>query len=195
MEKFLEICSQLGVDNISLRADKLAASIPALCSDSILFFICGHDFIFKPHILKFTGIANLFIAEHGEFPVNIYPECRTAVLALLGNPTLSASIEGTSVGATAGVPVRFDPALMRRQGGVQAGGVGNYNLQTKALELMVTHPRGMDFQGTIRNEIIPKFNASYAKRGTVSDLTKETLTQMRTALTPYWGADIRNLGL
>jgi len=180
MKRFLEICGQLGVDDVAARAGKLAASIPALCSDSIL---------------KFTGIPSLFIAEHSQFELNIYPDCRNAILALLGNPTISASIEGTPTGATAGVPVRFDPALMRRQGGVQPGGVGNYNLQTKALEMVVTHARGLDYQGTITVEIIPKFNSAYAKRGAVSDLTRETLGQMRTALTPYRGTDIPNLGL
>jgi hypothetical protein len=175
MEKFLKVCTDLGVDKVGERPWKLIAAITAQTSDCVLFFICGYDFIFSPNDRKFQGLYALFLADRAPFEINIYPDCRAAIVAALAAP---AGVVG---------------------GGTRAGGVGNYNIQTKALEMVVTHQSGLSFQGSLR-EVVSKSKLAFAQRLAPTtpfqhQLCAKALTDMRNRLTSYWGSEIRTLGL
>jgi hypothetical protein len=196
MKKFLEICSELGLDNVSERAPKLKASIPALQSENVLFFICGSDFILNPSDTKFRGIVNLFINREGSFELNLYPECISAFNSMLSSPSIKASMEGTSAGNISGDQVTYSAAKMVKGPGVRDGGAANYNLQTKALEIVVTHRHGLDKDGALEPQVIQKLKTAFAAPAKpLSGLGQATLSKMREELTPYWGGDIRRLGL
>jgi hypothetical protein len=196
MKRFLQVCSELGLDNVSQRAPRLKASIPALQSENVLFFICGSDFILNPSDTKFKGILDLFIKDTGTFELNLYPNCRSAITAMLSSPSIKASVEGTSAGNISGDPVTYSAAKMVKGPGVRDGGAGNYNLQTKVLEITVTHGHGLDKDSALTNEIIPKLKTAFAAPAKpLSGPGQATFDDMREKLTPYWGGDIRRLGL
>lgn len=196
MKTFLETCSQLGLDNVSQRAPKLKASIPALQSENVLFFICGSDFILNASDTKFQGIVNLFIKPRADFELNLYPGCISAFNSMLSSPSIKASMEGTSAGNISGDQVTYSAAKMVKGPGTRDGGAGNYNLQTKALEIIVTHGQGLDKDGALELEIIPKLKTAFAAPAKpLSGPGLATWSEMREKLTPYWGGDIRRLGL
>jgi hypothetical protein len=128
--------------------------------------------------------------------VNIYPNCRSAFYATLSSPSIKASIEGTSAGKISGAPVTFAAANMVKGAGVRDGGAGNYNLQTRALDVTVTHLEGLDKDTALTSEIIPKLQKAFAAPAKpTTDHAKALLDEMREKLTPYWGGDIKRLGL
>jgi hypothetical protein len=98
--------------------------------------------------------------------------------------------------------------------GVRAGGVGNYNLQTKALDMLLTDAAdGLDRQGMLtggrpqegkrapeavdgRNFTWPRLKAvCLGPSVTPSAISAAYLEQMRANVLPYWGGDTVNLGL
>jgi len=196
MQKLLETCRRLGLDKESQRADRLKSSIPALQSENVLFFICGCDFVYHPGDRKFEGIEALFVNRGGKFELNLYPNCLEEFHKTLSGGPVSASIEGTSVADQPGKQFTFDPAKMQRQAGVRPGGAANYNLQTKALDVLLTHGHGLDKDGALETEIIGKLQGAFAKPvPPVTPLMTFTLDEMRQYLTPYWGPALTPLGL
>jgi len=186
MKKFLETCTDFGVDKISERAPMLKASIPAMLYESLLFFICGYDFIFDANDTKFRGIVDLFVTRGGTFEMNLGPNCLGQFNAMLSNPSISTTIEGTNV--------RIH-SRMGIAGGVQPGGVGNYNLQTQALELLVTSADGLDRQSMLQG-MAEQLKAALAKPASpLNNVGMATMGEMRQSLTPYWGDGIRKLGV
>jgi hypothetical protein len=196
MQTFLSTCRTLGLDQLSLRAQKLQASIPALQSETVLFLICGHDFIHNPSDLKFRGIDELFVQRNSPFELNLYSPCVDEFNRTVKTPGINASIEGTSYADQPGKQVNYDPQVAKKAGGVKPGGVGNYNLQTKALEVIVTHPMGLDKDGALQFEILQKLNTAFAKpAGPLGEIAKGTLADMKDRLRPYWGGGTSVLGL
>jgi hypothetical protein len=196
MQTFLDTCQKLGLDQQSVRGQKLRASIPAQLSDSCLFLICGYDFIQNPNDMKFRGIEQLFVRPQGPFALNLGQSCIADFQNTATNPAVNASVEGTSWMGQPGKKVNFNTALMAKPAGVRDGGAGNYNLQTKALELIVTHGDGLARQSTLSSEIVPKLQFAFAKPpAPLGEITKATLAEMRAALSPFWGASTMMLGL
>src|SRR2546423_1059392 len=200
MQTFLDTCKQLGLDQISERGKKLRASIRAQLNETLLFLICGYDFICNASDVKFRGIEQIFVRRTAPLELNLYGNCIAECNRTLTNPGISASIEGTSWKDKPGQKVNFNPALMNKPAGVRAGGAGNYNLQTKALEVLVTHAEGLDKDGALTLEILPKLKSAFATPvGPMTQFQKdradETLAAMRQALMPYWGAGMAILGL
>jgi len=196
MQRFLEICTQLGLDKINERAIKLKASIPALQSENVLFFICGSDFISDASDTKFKGLVEVFVKPGSKFELNLYPGCLAKFNAMLSDPAIKASMEGSSVADQPGAGVRFNPANMQKAAGVRGGGAANFNLQTKALEVVVTDKEGLDKDGALDAEVIPKLKTAFAKpAAALNAVGMATLADMRDSLTPYWGADLKKLGL
>jgi hypothetical protein len=48
MNNFLSWCQQLGIENLNARAPVLTDAVKALGHESVLFFLCGRDYIYKP---------------------------------------------------------------------------------------------------------------------------------------------------
>jgi len=195
VQTILNTCKTLGLDQLSLRSQKLRASIPALQAENCLFLLCGYDFIHNPNDQKFRGIEQLFVRRNSPFELNLYGGCIAEFNRTLTNPGINASVEGTSWIGRPGQKVSFNPALMAKPAGVRQGGVGNYNLQTKALEVIVTHTEGLDKDGALRLEIVPKLQFAFGKPpAPLGEIAKQTLADMRQTLMPYWGAGTALLG-
>jgi len=145
---------------------------------------------------RLRGIEQLFVRRNSPFELNLYGGCIAEFNRTLTNPGINASVEGTSWMGRPGQKVSFNPALMAKPAGVRQGGVGNYNLQTKALEVIVTHTEGLDKDGALRLEIVPKLQFAFGKPpAPLGEIAKQTLADMRQTLMPYWGAGTALLGL
>ena len=215
MQAFLSICQKLGLDQTTLRERKLRASIPSGMHDTLLFLICGYDFIFYPSDQKFNGIRSVFIESNGAVPLNLYPNCLEEFESTLRPRVVHAAVEGTGwkeqradkVITKPGMQVTFSPDLLKKPIGVRDGGVGNYNLQTKALEVIVTHDEGLNKDSALDVQLIPTLLGVFAlppgpKPGQSASAIRHAemveaqfMDDMRDAVRPYWGAEIVRLGL
>ncbi len=197
MEKFLRVCQAIEVDLVPNRARNLRATIPKMLYETYLYLICGHDFIFFPSDNKFTGLVKVFIDPGGEFHVNLSSDCVEKIHEILQGKDIGVSVEGTSFfNNTSGNYVPGQQVNYKPTGGLRQGGVGNYNLQTKALEYSVNISGGLDHNNTFFSRQVGQFKLAFAAApATASAITEHTLGEMRRALTPYWGGNLRSLGL
>jgi hypothetical protein len=196
MQTFLGICQKLGLDQTALNGQRLRAAIPIGQQENALFLICGYDFIFHPNDRKFQGIGDLFVDRNGPFELNIGKPCVDQFNNILYSPAINASVEGTSWMGGAGKSVKFSSAQMVKAGGVRDGGTGNYNLQTKALEMIVADTEnGLNHQSTL-DMVMPTLLAAFnGPPRAANAMTLATFDEMRASVTPYWGADAMRLGL
>jgi hypothetical protein len=184
MQKFLGYCQELGLNQTTLNGQKLRNGITAGLADCSLFFICAFDFVYNPNDRKFFGIENVFVHMSAPYPLNIGPEFR---------PMFKGALTGAKIGVQPPVLGGRKPMLQPK--GVQFGRVGNYNLQTSALELIVTDKNGMDYDSGLTS-VFPNLKKAFAKPPSpVTEFTQHDLDEMRTAVTPYWGGDTWRLGL
>lgn len=207
MQTFLGICEDLRLGQTSLNRQRLLASLPALLGDTVFFLICGYDFVYHPNDRKFEGIGELFVRPYGPHNINLGKKCVDRFFDMQSSPSFSASVEGTAWLGKPGMRVNFNPAQMRQAGGVRVGGAGNYNLQTKALDMLLTDDKdGLDRQQMITGgrgdeHADNKFTWPRLQRVCLaphvvpSELSEATLAQMRDNVLPYWGGDTINLGL
>ncbi|MBV1880128.1 MAG: hypothetical protein KUG82_00745 [Pseudomonadales bacterium] len=186
MHKFLETCSELGIDKSDQRHKLVCASLNALTYDAILFLICGYEYIHRPSSKKWEGISSLFLAEDGDYAINIYPECREHMQRILGPGNLSLKMKSAY-----GHTDSFDG---QSAGVGQKSGAGDYNLITKALETTLTHHQGLAQQSTLI-EIKAKTKLALQNPKGLSKVGQMTLGEMSQALAPYWGGDLNQLGL
>ena len=183
MERFLEHCTSLGLEQTTLNGQKLQNGIKAGVGECSLFFICGYDFVFHPTDRKFWGIEHLFVQENAPFALNLGPSFRPAFRAALAGDGLV--VHPPRLGGNR-------PDVMPK--GVRMGGAGNYNLQTRALDLLVTDPNGMDYNLGLTS-VIPNLKAAFAKpTPTMGQIAQGEFDEMRSALTYYWGSDLWRLG-
>lgn len=184
MKRFMEHCQTLGLEQTVLNGSKLLNGINAGIGECGLFFICGYDFVFNPSERKFWGIEHIFVQ-------------RGAPLALNLSPSFPAKFAGALKGQGAYVqPPRLGgnrPNLVA--GGLREGGVGNYNLMGRALDLLVTDPDGMDYNQGLTS-VIPNLKAAFAKPSPrLGEHGRAELELMRSVVRPYWGGDTWRLGL
>jgi hypothetical protein len=71
MENLINYATKLGIDSPTNRAPVLEASVKAMCHETVLFFLCGRDYIYSPSDLKITGIEKLFIGPGTPYQINI----------------------------------------------------------------------------------------------------------------------------
>ena len=233
MEQFLRACRALGIDVVGMRAARVRQAIAKQLAETYMFFTCGYDFIFAPSDKKFRGIVSVFIEPNGPLHINISAEYAAGLKKQVYDPDVNVSVEGTSFyqkqvvkNATtyvqSGHAVSFNKDLMRQHGklpGVRAGGAGNYNLQTKALEACMQDNAGaLNAYGkffakdaelkkekkgqqistpSTQIQFVQAFKTpleglSPFKR----ELNDQSLTDIREALLPYWDRDgVAALGL
>lgn len=192
MRRFLEICSELHLDDRAHRATRLRNGIAANLQDAVLFFICGHDFIFDPSDRKFDAIFQLFIRPGGPFVLNLYPKCLTAIARTLNLPDVAVHIEGTPEEG----PGKWSHEIthfVHRGGASAARSAANYNLQTRAIELVVTHDDGLEYQGVL-DQTIRDLKEAF-QSGRTGFMVEETVDEMRQRLAPLWPTPINRLGL
>lgn len=141
MKDFLDFCTRLGVHDIARRARLLRCSVGIGYHDVVLFFICGHDFIFAPADAKFNAIVRLFIGP-GDVPyaLNLSAKGRNEFFRQLMRPEVALHLELAgdhkiqNFGYRGGLSPTRDAA--------------NYNLQTRALDWLaraqVNHENSLD---------------------------------------------------
>jgi hypothetical protein len=193
MQKFLEMCSTFGVNKVKERATRLRACCPHGLDEYFLFFTCGYDFIHAASDLKFRGIMNVFIDRNGELALNLSTDCTNAIKRSVVNPAMNTSLEGTSYADKPGKQVTFNRGHMGQQAGLRTGGVGNFNLQTKALEMTVTHPEGLNTNYAMNNVIKQYEKALDTAPATASNITLGQIARARQILAPYWN-NVSSLG-
>jgi hypothetical protein len=123
MEYFLSQCQKMGIVPQAARRPRLIASVQALSHETMLFFLCGQDYIYYPTDLKLFAIERLFIANGAPFALNVGAGAATTLRNLLRATPVQVHTE------TGGAHVM----AFQRGPGIRAGGVANYNLATKAL--------------------------------------------------------------
>jgi hypothetical protein len=183
MQAFLNKAQKLGLDQTVLNGQKLRNGIQAGLADSSLFFIAAYDFVFNPTDMKFLGIEHLFVQPGAPFLLNLGPNFRPAFKAAL---------------AAEGVRIQrplYETGRMVQEKGVRMLGAANYNLQTKALDLLITHPHGMDYDVGLTS-VMPNLEAAFAQPPSdYSVHTQDDIREMRAAVAHYWGSDTWRLGL
>lgn len=137
MQKFLEHCASFGVQTLENRKALIKRSLTENCNETVVFLTCGYDFIMNATDRKFDGLVELFVNPDGKYPLNVSRTLIDTIRNMTQKPHIAVSYEGRGAGGNSGVGVQLGGGGAAA-GGVRAGGVGNYNLQTKALELVVT---------------------------------------------------------
>jgi len=165
MNNFLSWCQQLGIENLNARAPVLTDAVKALSHESVLFFLCGRDYIYKPSDLKWTGIEALFFGRGKPYELNLPHIALNSMLAGLNGP-------GGVVGA--------------RQG------AGNYNLCTKALESAATGMGATFLRDMVKGVMAIKAGAPAQVK---PDALARTLMDMRNSTRRYWMSDLVQIGL
>src|SRR5690349_8472851 len=124
LESFLHVCDRLGIASQAARRAVLTAATSISCHEHVLFFLCGRDYIYNPTDLKAEGIQKLFIGEDTPFAINIPDSAPAAIRRTM----YAASV---NVHTEVGEPHTY--RAFTKAAGVRPGGVGNYNLCTKAI--------------------------------------------------------------
>lgn len=192
MQKFLEHCQSLGLSQTVLNGQKLRNGIQAGLDDCSLFFICGYDFVFHPNDRKFWGIEHLFVQQNAPYALNLGPKFRPLFRGALEAHDARAQ---RRLAETGHMLQTRRPVAPTTGYGVRFMGAANYNLQTNALELLVTDANGMDYDSGLKS-VMPNLKAAFAKPSpNLSFHTQEVLSEMRATVQPYWGSDTWRLGL
>src|SRR6476646_6305893 len=71
MQPFLRWCDALGITQKNNRQNVLINAVKAQSHETVLFFLCGLNYITNPTDLKGQGIEKLFIGEGTPFEINI----------------------------------------------------------------------------------------------------------------------------
>ena len=122
---FLGWCDKLGLAPQSARQPALMAAIKTQSHESVLFFLCGRDYVYNPTDLKLHGIEELFIGPTAPFQINLGEAVADNVKKMLHAPGVNVKTETGGAHTIAAVPGHGP--------GVRAGGAGNYNLGTQVL--------------------------------------------------------------
>ena len=226
MEQFLRACKLLGVDVVAARPAKVRQAIAKQLAETFMFLTCGYDFIYAPSDKKFRGIVSVFIEKNGPLHINISDEKAAEFVKAVYDPDINVSVEGTSFyqkrvlqrggveHVQTGHQVTYDKVLMGQHGkagGMRAGGVGNYNLQTRALESCMSNNAGWlnaynkfwatptEFRKEAKGETLSQpstqiqFVQAFRNPMQLSAMGRElndmALNDIRQALLPYWGKE------
>ena len=183
LDSFLHVCDKLKIANQAARRAVLTAATSAGCHEHVLFFLCGRDYIHNPTDLKAEGIQKLFIGEEAPFAINVSDAAPAAIRRQMYSPSLNVHTE-------MGQPHTY--AAFTRAAGVRPGGVGNYNLSTKAIIAAREGLRGIFLRDLIAQVTAATEHGSDA----VSPARVFRLMQsMRNATRPFWIYDMPEIGL
>jgi hypothetical protein len=184
IEAFLARCDKLGLAPQAARHPTLVAAITAQSHETVLFFLCGRDYIYHPTDLKLQGIESLFIGAGTPFELNIGSGVADDVKDMLHAP-------GVTVRTEIGTPHAI--GVYDRSAGIRAGGAGNYNLGTKAITRA--------FQG-LRGQFLRDMESAVneAKIGKLAGALKDErvfgyLQTLRNATRRFWVYDMPEIGL
>jgi hypothetical protein len=183
MENLINYATKLGIDSPTNRAPILEASVKAMCHETVLFFLCGRDYIYNPNDLKITGIEKLFIGPGTPYQINISQASLLEFQGILRSPAFN-------VKNTIGGPQQFNTFANKPL--PTKGGVGNYNLHTKALSKAV-EGLGPNFLRDMLKQV------QSAKAGGPTMVSPAAVSKnvqdMRNAARRFWMSGLFEIGL
>lgn len=177
MKESLGLFAKWKVEQPEQRRALLIHSSHKYLEENILYMICSWDYVYRPSDEKMMGLLKVFLSNDGAGAINVSDFKKTTAMKIIGDPKVKTSYEGSNVN----VQLNMD-----KTGGVTLGGVGNYNLMTKAIE--ATLPQCMskvDTQGTGFSELM-------AGGVNGKQPTKIALNLVK-VVSDYWGSSIYDL--
>lgn len=209
MEDLLRSLEKWRVAEPGVRHKLAVNASHRFAAENAAFIILAWDYVFRPSDRKAEGLRDVFIKNEGKMFVNLSFAGRRNAMALLtaGTPPVNGlaarmalaagpatRMRGPAVmsapsmrGRAAGVSSRpMAGRVAGRAGGFRAGGAGNYNLVTKALNIAVP-----EIDVVIREAVgqPEDFHASEK----VAERLHYLLTEQLPLLRGYWGADLDGL--
>jgi hypothetical protein len=165
MINFLSWCTKLGIDSPQERAPVLTAAVKSLSHESVLFFLCGRDYIYNAKDLKWMGIDALFLGRGKPYEINI------------GGIQLTSLQSGLKGPAGGGVGAKL--------------GAANFNLCTKALESATAALGDVFLRDMVKGVLAAKTGVSAMK----PEMVQRTFMDMRNNTRRYWMSDQAAIGL
>jgi hypothetical protein len=179
---FLSRCDKdFGLASVALRPAILRKCVKHQKHESMLFLLCARDYLHNPTDLKFQGIQDQMLGDGKPLQINI-PAATLRALPGILNPALKVSTE-------IGTPHQVQQFAKKMTPGARAGGVGNYNLYSKAILEIYRGFGEPFFQGLMMQLRGPEPSA-------LSSSAVFTIMQdMRNRMRRYWMGDLHELGL
>jgi hypothetical protein len=151
MESFKARTREFRLNEPNTYERNLRGATIAECEEQYLFLLCAYDYVYNPVTTdeKLMFMKNYFFRKPSGplvfetmWYINIGESIQANIDTLLVNPTVNVSLEGKNI-----IPPLFNAAKSPAtgnsifaaskalQGGVVLGGVANYNLFTKAIDI------------------------------------------------------------
>ena len=184
LQHYTNTCDRLGISTPGLRPYILEAAVKAQCHETVLFLLCGRDYIFKPTDLKWQGIESLFLGPGKPYQLNVGDDALGDIMGRMQRPAVDVKLEDG--GAHKIADFTWKP-------GIYAGGTGNYNLRTKTLAAAVT-----GLSRALVNDLIKQ--VTEIRTGTVDPQFPAHrlhlyMQDMRNRMRRFWPAELHELGL
>jgi hypothetical protein len=201
MKNLLEWGAFLGFDNVGMRETYLKRMCNANSVEIALFFITAYDFVFRPHDRRFEGIIHLFFEANAPYAVNIYPEGRARIKTMItGASTLvREDLNHMPAEPTRGRRVGGEIGGNHKPVGLRDLGKANYNIQTMALEAIVSGADCMNFQHSVTQQLpiwkqaLNNTAANTAHQTMIWNMEKAKIVK---EMSDYWHTqDRRDMGL
>ena len=179
MEKTLKLFAEWNLEQSEQRKALFVHGSHKWYEEEIVYMICCWDYVYRPKDKKAEGLYEVFLKPKAPVLVYAYQTRMSGARKLLTNPKVKAKYEGSTEETV---------LSLQKTGGLKAGGAGNYNLMTKAIES--TLPDAVAKLSKDEGVVTLVKSGTQGKKPTQSAL--DILTNY---VAKYWGADIKDLGL
>lgn len=198
--QFLDLCAKLQVSVPARVPELVRGSFKLLQQENVIFLALGYDYWVNPSDLKAGGLYQAFLMDQGasasadDLPqLNFSAKTKSQISSFWFSPTVSVKREliGDAVTEAEQAQGLGDTAnlKMRRSGGVMDGAAGNYNLVTKALDVIAEDFGSSGLAADLQRKLPTAAGSVDAtKRGLMVAAYKE--------LRNWWGdSDLTRIGL
>ena len=179
MENTLKLFAQWNLEQPEQRKALFVHGSHKWYEEEIVYMICCWDYVYRPTDKKAEGLYEVFLKPQAPILVYAYQIHMSDSRKLLTNPKIKAKIQGSKEEIV---------LSLQKTGGLKAGGAGNYNLMTKAIEL--TLPDAVYKVGKDAELVNLVKSGTQGKKA-----TKSALDILTNYVAKYWGAGIKDLGL
>ena len=166
-----DACKKISIANYVLRHEVLKASILAGTYDTVLFLLCANDFVHKPSPVKMKAIIKAFITPCQSSSFRQEPNSYTI--------NLTAECANKAIKMANAIKI-WTPV----------SGEEMFNF--------IIDSDGGLMHDSVLDGAIKKTNTRRNGKINITDdhkRVKEKLSQMRNTLKPYWGTDLKHVGL
>jgi hypothetical protein len=204
---FLDLCAKFTISESGNVPDLVRKSFNALVHESILFLVLGYDYWFNPADQKAIGLSQAFLADAivpssgGSAQVGMHSVPLTKVKSDQSDDLPQLNLSSSVQSQIRSLWIKPDLALKKEvtgeavdpqrisRGGFVTGGVANYNLCTRVLDLVAD-----DFTGSgMATELQRNLSRSSADLGGAK---RQTMVNCYRYLRSWWGdSDLTKIGL